>query len=260
MTSMTKARYIIALALTGLLLMTSSFELLAQGRSIPVSSDVEAEKQKEIIEELPEGQKYRYKLFNGLNISIDILDPVLYATALDHASFEAQLMADFHHRFFPMASFGMGLANETSDNGLEYGTGAKQEFTFKSNLAPYGKIGFAYNVDYNSTRPNDYYLAFFRYGIAFNKADITNLYYADDLWGSLGPINISDQKYTTQWLELGGMIKVQIVKHISLGWDLYFKFKITQSGTEYGTPYFVPGYSTNNSHLGFSFRLYYDIF
>ena len=105
-------------------------------------------------------------------------------------------MADFHHRFFPLASFGMGIADETSDNGLEYGTGKKQEFNFKSNLAPFGKIGFAYNIDYNSTRPNDLYLVFLRYGLSYNKADISNLYYADELWGSLGPISINDQEYT----------------------------------------------------------------
>jgi len=248
------------MALTGLLVWSSSPELLAQGRSIPVSSEVKAEELKELPQELPEGQKYRYRLFNGLDISVDILDPALHLFTFDHASYEAQLMADFHHRFFPMASFGMGLANETSDNGLEFGTGAKQEFNFKSNLAPFGKVGFAYNFDYNSPRPHDLYLVFLRYGLAFNKAEITNLYYADELWGALGPISITDQEYTTQWIELGGMIKVQIVKHISLGWDLYFKFKLSQSGTHYGTPYFVPGYGPNKSHLGFSFRLYYDIF
>ena len=252
-------RFAITLALAGLFL-SSSPSLLAQGRSIPVSSEVKAEEQKELPELLPEGQKYRYRLFNGLNVSVDILDPVLYAAAFEHASFEAQLMADFHHRFFPMASFGMGIADETSDNGLEYGTGKKQEFTFKSDLAPFGKVGFAYNIDYNSTRPNDLYLIFLRYGLAFNKADITNLYYADELWGSLGPIAINDQEYTTQWVEVGGMVKVQIVKHISLGWDLYFKVKVTQSGTQYGAPFFVPGYGPNKSHVGFSFRLYYDIF
>ena len=162
------------MALTGLLFLSSSSALLAQGRSIPVSSEVKAEEQKELPIELPEGQKYRYRFFNGLNVSVDILDPVLHLFTFEHASYEAQLMADFHHRFFPMASFGMGLADETSDNGLEFGTGAKQEFTFKSDLAPFGKVGFAYNFDYNSTRPNDLYLVFLRYGLAYNKADITN--------------------------------------------------------------------------------------
>ena len=252
-------RYAITLALAALLLSNSPM-LLAQGRSIPVSSEVKAEEQKELPDVLPEGQKYRYRFFNGLNVSVDILDPLLYTFYFEHASFEAQVMADFHHRFFPMASFGMGIADETSDNGLEYGTGKKQEFNFKSNLAPFGKIGFAYNIDYNSTRPNDLYLVFLRYGLSYNKADISNLYYADELWGSLGPISINDQEYTTQWVEVGGMVKVQIVKHISLGWDLYFKAKITLSGTQYGTPFFVPGYGPNKSHIGFSFRIFYDIF
>ena len=226
-------RYAITLAFAALLL-SSSPALLAQGRSIPVSSEVKAEEQKELPDVLPEGQKYRYRFFNGLNVSVDILDPLLYTFYFEHASFEAQVMADFHHRFFPI--------------------------TFKSNLAPFGKVGFAYNIDYNSTRPNDLYLVFLRYGLAFNKADITNLYYADELWGPLGPIAINDQEYTTQWVELGGMVKVQIAKHISLGWDLYFKAKVSQSGTQYGTPFFVPGYGPNKSHIGFSFRIFYDIF
>ena len=85
--------------------------LLAQGRSIPVSSEVKAEEQKELPDVLPEGQKYRYRFFNGLNVSVDILDPLLYTFYFEHASFEAQVMADFHHRFFPMASFGMGIAS-----------------------------------------------------------------------------------------------------------------------------------------------------
>ncbi len=251
--------YAITLALATLLV-TNSPSLLAQGRSIPVTSEVKAEEQKELPDLLPEGQKYRYRFFNGLNVSIDILDPLLYTFYYDHASFEAQLMADFHHRYFPMAAIGMGIADEDSDNGLEYGTGAKQELNFKSDLAPFGKIGFAYNFAYNSPRPYDYYLVFLRYGLAFNKADISNLYYADEMWGSLGPISITDQEYTTHWVELGGMVKVQIVKHISLGWNLYLKVKLSQSGTQYGKPFFVPGYGSNKSHLGFSFRIYYDIF
>lgn len=258
---MNKAPHVLTRALLlGLLLISDSPALFAQGRSIPVTSEVRAQEQKELPIELPEGQKYRYRLFNGLNISTDLLDPLLRAFTYDHASYEVQLMADFHHRFFPIAAFGMGSADETSDNGLEYGTGAKQEFRFKSSLAPYGKIGFAYNFDYNSTRPADQYMVFFRYGLARSKADITNLYYADELWGSLGPIALTDQRYTTHWLEVGGMLKVQIAGPLALGWDLYLKLKLAQSGTQYGKPYFVPGYGPDKANIGFSFRLFYDIF
>ena len=69
-------RYAITLAFAALLL-SSSPALLAQGRSIPVSSEVKAEEQKELPDVLPEGQKYRYRFFNGLNVSVDILDPLL---------------------------------------------------------------------------------------------------------------------------------------------------------------------------------------
>ena len=54
------------------------------------------------------------------------------------------------------------------------------------------------------------------------------------------------------------LFEIQTVTGI--GWDLYFKAKITQSGTQYGTPFFVPGYGPNKSHIGFSFRIFYDIF
>ena len=233
--------------------------LMAQGRTIPRSSEIE-EGDTSLPEFLPEGQKYRYSLLNGLNISVDISDPIMNLFYYDHASYEAQVMVDLHHRFFPMAAFGMGYADETSNNGNDYGTDGKQEITFVSDMAPFAKVGIAYNLDYNSLHPSDLYLLFLRYGYAYNKADIKNLYYADELWGACGPISICNQKYQTHWLELGLMLKVQLMRHVSLGWDLYWKVPLMQTGTDFGKPTFVPGYGLNSSSIGFSFRFYYDIF
>ena len=169
-------------------------------------------------------------------------------------------MVDLHHRFFPLVSLGMGYADETSNNGNDYGTTQKQELRFKSSMAPFFKVGMAYNLNYNDKNKADTYLVMMRYGVAWNKADITNLYYADDVWGALGPISLTDQEYTTHWIELGGMIKVQVWQHISMGWDLYWKIKLAQTGTKLGEPYYVPGLGANDSSLGFSFRVFYDIF
>lgn len=232
---------------------------MAQGQSIPRSSEVEAHNET-LLDILPEGQTHRYPLLNGLNVSIDIFDPVMGLFTFDHASYEAQAMLDLHHRFFPLVSLGMGYADETSNNGNDYGTTQKQELRFKSSMAPFFKVGMAYNTDFNSTRPADYYAAFLRYGYATNKADVTNLYYADDNWGPAGPISILDQRYHTHWLEAGMMIKVQLMRHVSLGWDMYWKVKLHQSGTELGKPTFVPGYGLESSSVGFSFRVFYDIF
>ncbi len=235
--------------------------LLAQGRSIPKGSQARAEESISLLdEELPEGQKYRYPLFNGLNVSIDIFDPLYDLFLANHASYEAQAMVDLHHRFFPMASFGMGYAEEKSNNGIEFSTGKKQEFTFKSDMSPFLKLGMAYNMRYNSTKPDDLYLIFARYGFAHNTADLTNIYYASSYWDDTHLPDMLDQSYTTQWIEAGVMLKVQLIKHVSLGWDLYAKIKLSQSGTEHGKPAFVPGYGDCSSIFGFNFRVYYDIF
>lgn len=234
-------------------------ELMAQGNSIPRSSQVEG-RDETLLDMLPEGQKYRYPLLNGLSVNVDLFDPFLSLFYLDHATYEAQLMLDLHHRFFPMISLGMGYADETSNNGNDYGTDQKHELTFKSELSPFAKVGLGYNLDFNSTRPADYYMVFARYGYARNEADITNLYYADDNWGAYGPVSLTGQKYQTQWIEAGLMLKVQLVSRFSLGWDLYFKLRLSQTGTERGKPTFVPGYGDNGSSFGCAFRLYYDIF
>lgn len=233
----------------------------AQGRSIPKGSQAKAEEAATIIDDiLPEGQKYRYPLFNGLNVSIDIFDPLYDIFLSSHASYEAQAMVDLHHRFFPLGAFGMGYADEKSNNGIEFSTGEKQEFTFKSEMSPFLKLGMAYNLRYNSTKPDDLYMIFARYGIARSKADLTNIYYASAKWDDVHLPDLLDQKYTTQWLEAGVMLKVQLIKHVSLGWDLYAKIKLSQSGTENGKPAFVPGYGNCSSLFGFNFRVYYDIF
>lgn len=235
----------------------------AQGRSIPKGSEAKAQENTEKVFDivLPEGQKYRFPLLNGLSISVDLFDPVMrMLSASSHCTYEAQAMLDLHHRYFPMASFGAGEASELSNNGLDFGTDKKQELLFESKEGFFGKVGLGYNLKYNDYRADDYYLVLMRYGIAWNKADISNLYYADDAWGALGPIDINGQEYTTHWLELGGMLKVQIWNRFSLGWDLYWKIKLAQSGTQRGEAYYVPGMGTTQSSVGFSFRLFYDIF
>lgn len=252
-----------SLLLPLLLLLACSLQtsqLMAQGKSIPKSSKAQEKTDALLVEELPEGQTHRYPLFNGLNVSVDIFDPICSLFLYDHASYEAQVMVDLHHRFFPMASIGMGYAKETSNNGIEFSTGQKQEFTYKSGMAPFMKLGMGYNLRYNNIKPNDYYMIIARYGIAHNTADLTNLYYASLNWDDPHLPDLLDQSYTTQWIEAGVALKVQIIKHVSLGWDLYAKIKLTQSGTQYGKPAFVPGFGDNNSIIGFNFRIYYDIF
>lgn len=240
-----------------------------QGRNIPKGKEArEAEAARDAEEKeipLPEGQKYRYPLFNGLNVSVDVMDLLLRSFGTGYGSHEVQVMADFHHRFFPMVAIGMGQANTDSDNGMNYSDGRlypddyKQEHTFTTNWAPYFKVGCAYNLKYNHFRPNDFYTLFMRYGFSSYTADISNLMFADGTWATYKSDDLTDLKYNIHWLEFGGMIKVQMTKYVSLGWDVYYKIPVKEKTSPYGNPYYSPGFGVHSNHIGFMFRIYYNI-
>lgn len=221
----------------------------AQGASIPKNSEAKAQEMT-LPEELPDSVKYRYPLFNGLSLSVNLFPPVMQVFGKDYCSYEAMITADIHHRFMPQVAAGIGSCNELSDNGYRY----------KSQMTPFFKVGMVYNFQFNEYKyGRDFYAAFIRYGYGYSKADITGLTYNDGFWNEYGPADIRDQKFHSHWLELGAMIKVEVVKHISLGWDISFKPFLSKGGNEYANPYYVPGYGATSSKIGMAFNLYWDI-
>lgn len=219
----------------------------AQGNSIPKSKEAKAQEIKDP-EALPEGVKYRYKTFNGLNVSVNIFDPVMELMTWDHANYEATVTADIHHRFMPQVSVGLGHCDQLSDD----------EVRFKTKMSPFFKVGIIYNFKYNDTNPLFYYYVLARYGCSKSTADISNLTYTDGYWDEYGPTSIKSQDYKCHWLEIGGGIKTHITGPISMGWELTFRPMLTCGDDKNGKPYFAPGYGA--SKLNFAFNLYYDIF
>lgn len=231
------------------LMISASSHLCAQGRSIPRSSEAQVET---VVEdaELPEGVKYRYPLLNGLSVMFNLYEPVMNLLGNDRASYEASVMLNIHHRFFPEATLGMGWCNELSDDLVRYHVKA----------APFAKIGLRYNLKYNDLEDKFYYFIVARYGFCHSEADISNLTYTDGYWPEYGPTNIRNQKFNSHWVEVGGGIKVQIWKRLSAGWDVYIKPFLHKGSTSQATPYYVPGYGTTDGAFGMAFRLYYDLF
>ena len=147
--------------LTFVLSISLAISAFAQGNSIPKSSKIV----QELPEVLPDSIRYRYPLFNGVSVSINIFDPIMHAFLWNWANYEATSTFDFHHRFFPQFTFGMGYSSEQNDNNLK----------FKVKARPFFKIGFLYNFMYNSTKPKYYYYVLARYGWSKFSADIENI-------------------------------------------------------------------------------------
>lgn len=222
----------------------------AQGNSIPTTTAVRENIESVIADELPEGVTYRYPLFNGLSVSVNAFSPVMQIFGNGHANYEGMLTVDLHHRFFPQVVAGVGYCNETNDDGVHY----------ECDMMPYMKVGMAYNTKYNDVKPNDFYAVFARLGYSHGKAKVSHLYYTDGYWPEQGPLQLTGIEGNSVWLELGAMIKVQVINHISLGWDLSWSPFIVKGNSKHGKPYYVPGYGTTTTQLSFAFNVYYDIF
>lgn len=238
-----------------LVLLSWDNPLMAQGRSIPTSSAVREQQQQEqeatVETPLPEGQKYRYPLLNGLSLSINVFDPMLKMFKVNHANYEAMATLDLHHRFMPEVAVGLGQGNDLKDIGIRY----------RVKSTPYIKLGMAYNLKYNQQiRPYDWYGVFMRYGCSKSTADITGLTYTDGYWEDYGPHDLFNQEYKCHWLEMGACLRVLVWQRLSMGWDVYFRPMIRKAGNEYGDPYFVPGYGVTNVKIGFQFHVLYKIF
>ncbi|MDO5570676.1 MAG: DUF6048 family protein [Bacteroidales bacterium] len=189
-----------------------------------------------------------YPFFNGLRVGVNILNPALMAFGQDWGSYEGVVEASIHNRFFPEWSFGVGSADKTADNGSRY----------IGNNAFFNRFGVSYNFRYNSTLPN-YFVFSVRYGISSYKADITGLSFSDDYWGSIDNINLYNQKFTSQWVELGAGIRVQVFKNIYMGWTVYVKPLIKSGSTENANPYYIPGYGTYGNKFGVNYNIYYQL-
>ena len=221
---------------------------MAQGRSIPTTSEVQEVQASVLPEILPDSVKYRFPLFNGLSVSTNLFDPVMNLFKWDRANYEATVTADIHHRFFPQFTMGMGVCDEVSDDGVKYSIKA----------APFFKVGMLYNFKYNDYRPDNFYYLLFRYGFSKSTADIENMHYTDGYWPEYGPTSVTGQDYPCHWIEIGGGIKVKIAGPVSLGWELTLRPLLSKGDAKYGDPYFVPGKGA--SKFAFAFNLYYEIF
>ncbi len=242
----------VLLAVVLLCALCAPADLRAQGNSIPTTTAVQEQRSASegMPEVLPEGVKYRYPVLNGLSVSVNLFSPVMSLFGKGYANYEAGVTLDVHHRFFPQASAGVGYCDATSTDEVRY----------KSALRPFLKVGMMYNFKYNDLQPDDFWGVFARVGFARDQADIWNLYYTDGYWAEQGPLRIDNVSYNSCWLEIGGSIKVKVMRHLSLGWDLSFKPFLYRGDSRQAESYFVSGYGSTASKLGFAFHLYYDVF
>ncbi|MCM1347807.1 MAG: DUF6048 family protein [Firmicutes bacterium] len=184
-----------------------------------------------------------YCVAAGLNI----WDPVMRIFGQDYGVASIWGELNMHNRYFPTLEIGLGQANITPE---------EMNFTFKSGMAPYFKIGASYNVFYNSD-PRYKFLVGLRYGFSSFSYRVTDVTVTDSYWGTTSTFDIPRQNATVGYLDVLAGVRVNIFSNFSLGWDLRFHKILHESKATYGKPMYIPGYGKRGAALTGSFSLVY---
>ena len=184
-----------------------------------------------------------YCVAAGLNIA----DPLLRIMGQKYGIASGWGELNMHNRYFPTFEFGLGQASITPEEG---------NFTFRSPIAPYFKIGANYNIFYNSD-PRYKFLVGVRYGFTPFSYTIDNVNLVDDYWGTDTQFSIPRQNATVGYFEFLAGVRVNIVRDFSIGWDLRYHAILHENSARYGKPMYIPGYGKRGSALAVNISLVY---
>lgn len=141
----------------------------------------------------------------------------------------------------------MGQASITPDG---------QNYTYRSPLAPYFKLGINYNIMYNSDSRYQVHVGV-RYGFAPFSYSIPSATLRPGYWDDPERIEIPSQNCTAGYFELVAGLRVGIARGFSLGWDVIYHSIMHESKPAYGKPMYIPGYGKRGTAFAGSVSISY---
>lgn len=191
----------------------------------------------------------KYPLMHSASVGVDIWNPVMRAFGQKFGLIDFMASVSFHNRYKPVFETGLGQAHDTP---------ADNNFTYKSPLSWYFKLGMDYNFLYNSS---DAYqlLGGIRFGLSPFAYSLDNITIPSSYWDVTAQTTIPSQHVTVSWFELAIGLRVKIWGPISAGWTLRYHKVMHQSKTPYGDPWYIPGYGSRNNAINGSFTILYTL-
>lgn len=192
--------------------------------------------------------KMVYPLFQALSIGLNIWDPVMRIFGQHYGLAEAWVEMSLHNRYKPIIEVGLGTAKYTP---------AGMNYTYRSPLSVYFRLGANYNFLFNSN-PDYSIFAGARYGISPFSYSVDNVTLTDGYWGTTSTFDIPAQHATVGWFEIVGGVRVKLWGPISAGWTVRYKSILHRSKDRYGQPWYVPGFGEPGAISG-SFSVIYTL-
>lgn len=190
-----------------------------------------------------------YPLLDAVNIGVDIWPALNRAFGSKQGLAGIWARLSLHNRYF--IALEAGVSNALSrPEGMNY--------TYKSPISPYFKVGLDYNFFYNSN-PDYQVYALVRYGLSRMKYSVFDLDLGNSYWGATERPALPEQTTTSGYIQIGAGIHVKIWGPIAVGWNFKYQRVVHHSAETYGAPWNMPGMGKRNSELGISLSLIYTI-
>ncbi len=198
---------------------------------------------------LTEAPKLVYPFVEAASVGVNLWDPIMRALGQKYGLIGFWGEFSIHNWFKPYVEFGLGMANNSPKD---------ENYTYKSSMAPYLKIGLNYNFLYNSTPDYSVYLGL-RYGVSHFNYELEGVVIDQGYWDENQVMNIPKQSATVGYAEFLVGLKVMIVKNFYLGWELKAHALLHKGSHLNGNPWYIPGYGTDPSLFTGSFSLSYRL-
>ena len=193
--------------------------------------------------------KMEYPLLHSVTVGVNLWNPLMRVFGQHYGLGDVWGEVSLHNRYFPFFAIGFDNCSDTPDDS---------NFTFKTPVSPYFKIGASYNFFYNSNP--DYKLQMgLRYGFTSYKWNVENITVDEGYWDDPSHFSILNQKSTAGYIEVTFGVKVRILKNWSLGWNIIYHSIMHETKNPLGEPMFIPGYGKRGSSLTGNFSLMYTL-
>ena len=193
--------------------------------------------------------KMKYPLLHSATVSLDLFTPAMRAFGTKYGLGEVAAEINLYNRYIPVLEFGLGQAENTPDDN---------NYTYKSAISPFFRIGMNYNFFYGSN-PDYMLMIGLRYGFSPFKFEVTDISQQGGYWNEPMTYDIPSQSITAGYLQLLLALRVRIFDNFSMGWSVRYQSIMHESATPHGKAWYIPGFGARNRSLNATFSLSYTI-
>lgn len=190
-----------------------------------------------------------YPLMESVTVGVNLWDPAMRIFGQHYGGVDFWAELSLHNRYKPVFEAGFGSCDDTPDG---------KNYTFKTKMAPFFRIGINYNIFYNNS-PKYQLVAGIRYGFTPFSYEVTNVTMPPGYWDEDAKFDIPSQSTTAGFFEFVAGVRVGIIKNISLGWTVKYHTLLHEGKAKYGKPMYIPGFGKRGSSFTGSFSISYTL-